>query len=82
MNILSCLWVLPTQRRDEWYTTPHFDFMFLKTYHKIQYNFLQAGKACLDISLAISQKIRKQPFSKTLLGIHPKDIQPCHKDMC
>ena len=46
---------------------------------------LQAGITPLDVSVAISQKIRKQTFLKTqipLLGIYPKDAQSCHKDMC
>ena len=47
---------------------------------------MQAGTSPLDVSVEISQKIRKQPSSQDpiipLLGIYPKDAQPCHKDMC
>ena len=46
---------------------------------------MQAGTASLDVSVVISQKIRKQPASRpsnTTLGIYPKDAQSCHKDMC
>ena len=42
---------------------------------------VQAGIAPLDVSVAISQKVRKQPSSRpsnTILGI----AQLCHKDMC
>ena len=43
---------------------------------------MQAGTTPLDVSVVISQKIRKQPSSKpsnTTLGIHPKDVQSYHK---
>ena len=46
---------------------------------------MQAGTTPLDVSVAISQKIRKQPSSRpsnATLGIYPKDAQLCHKDMC
>ena len=44
---------------------------------------MQAGTTPLDVSVAISQKIRKQLSSRpSLLGIYPKDAQLCHKDMC
>ena len=46
---------------------------------------MQAGTTPLDVSVAISQKIRKQlPQNPviSLLGIYPKDAQLCHKDMC
>ena len=46
---------------------------------------MQAGTVPLDVSVAISQKIRKQPSSRhsnTTLGIYPKGAQSCHKDMC
>ena len=47
---------------------------------------MKAGTAPLDVSVAISQKIRKQPSSRssnTTFGyIYPKDAQSCHKDMC
>ena len=46
---------------------------------------MQAGTTPLDVSLVISQKIRKQPSSRssnTTLGIYPKDVQSCHEDMC
>ena len=46
---------------------------------------MQAGTTPLDVSVAISQKIRKQPSSRPsnpLLGVYPKDAQSCHKDMC
>ena len=45
----------------------------------------QAGTTPLDVSVAIAQKIRKQPPQDPvipLLGIYPKDAQLCHKDMC
>ena len=46
---------------------------------------MQAGIAPLDVSVVISQKIRKQPSSRPaipLLRIYPKDAQWYHKDMC
>ena len=42
---------------------------------------MQACTMPLDISMAISQKIRKQLYT-TLLGVYPKDAPSCHKDMC
>ena len=45
---------------------------------------MQAGTALFNVSVVISQKIRKQPSSRPvipLLGIHPKDAQSYHKDM-
>ena len=45
---------------------------------------VQTCKAPLYISMAISQKIRKQLPEDTgipLLGIYPKDAQSYHKDM-
>ena len=39
----------------------------------------------LEISMVISQNIRKQSTSRPtipLLGIYPKDAQSYHKDMC
>ena len=46
---------------------------------------VQAGTTPLDVSVAISQKIRKQPSSNPaipLLGMYPKDAQSYQKDMC
>ena len=45
---------------------------------------VQAGPAPLDVSVTISQKIRKQPTSRpsATLSIYPKDAQSYHKDMC
>ena len=46
---------------------------------------MHAGTAPLDVSVAISQKIRKnlpQDPVIPLLDIYPKDAQSCHKDMC
>ena len=43
---------------------------------------MKTGTATLDISMAISQKIRKnlpQDPAIPLLGIYPKDAQSCHK---
>ena len=47
---------------------------------------MQTGTVALDISIVISQKIRKQGLvpqdpAIPLLGIYPKDAQSCHKDM-
>ena len=42
---------------------------------------VQIDTAALEISIAISQKIRKQPTSIPLLGIYPKDAQLYHMDM-
>ena len=46
---------------------------------------VQTGTAPLDISMAISQEIRKNLLHDPvipLLGIYPKDAQLYHKDMC
>ena len=47
---------------------------------------VQAGTEALEINMAISQKIRKQPSSRasnTTFGqIYPKDAKLYHKDMC
>ena len=46
---------------------------------------VQTGTAPLDISMAVSQKIGKQPTSRpsnTNFGYIPKDAQSYHKDMC
>ena len=46
---------------------------------------MQTGTAPLDISMAISQEIRKNLLHDPvipLLGIYPKDAQLYHKDMC
>ena len=46
---------------------------------------VKAGTTPLDVSAAISQKIRKhlpQDPVIPLLGIYPKDAQLCHKDTC
>ena len=46
---------------------------------------VQTGRTPLNISMVISQKIRKQPSSKpsnTTLSVYPKDVQLYHKDMC
>ena len=46
---------------------------------------MQAGIAPLDVSVAIYQKIRKQPSSRhsnTTFGYIRKGAQSYHKDMC
>ena len=43
---------------------------------------VQTYTTTLEISVAISQKIRKQPSSRPLLGIYPKEAQSYHKNMC
>ena len=45
---------------------------------------VQIGTDLLDISIVISQKIKKQPSSRPIyitLGLYPKDAQLYHKDM-
>ena len=45
---------------------------------------MQADTTPLNVSVVISQKIRKQPFSRLvipLLGIYSKDAQLYHKDI-
>ena len=47
---------------------------------------IPAGTTPLDVSVTISQKIRKQlssrPSNTTFGYIYPKDAQSCHKNMC
>ena len=46
---------------------------------------VQVGKAPLNISMDISQKLGNnlsQDPEIPLLGVYPKDVQSYHKDMC
>ena len=43
---------------------------------------MQAGTTTLDVSVVISQKIRKQPFSRPSNTTFGYITKPCDKDMC
>ena len=46
---------------------------------------MHTGTTTFDVSVVISQKIRKHSSSRSsniILGIYPKDSQSCHQDKC